>query len=41
MKRIDHIVKEATYRGMFYVAHYENDFPSNRIKLALILNRAR
>src|SRR5688500_3128640 len=27
MKKIDHIVKEATYKGMFYVGHYKNNFP--------------
>jgi AraC family transcriptional activator of pobA len=27
LKKIDHIVKEATYKEMFFIAHYENDFP--------------
>jgi AraC-like DNA-binding protein len=26
VKKIDHIVQEATYRGMFYVDRYDNDF---------------
>ena len=29
MKKIDHIDKEATYKNIFHVAYYKDDFPVN------------